>query len=119
ECVANEEGQLLEEVAAILASSSARKKKLVMRTSFDRCEIRISFLYTCTSYVQTAVDSLRASAADRTSNLQKEMSTASDFTCRIKEQWKAHMEESENHYIEDTAAVESGRNAIEEGLRSW
>ncbi|XP_064970827.1 kinesin-like protein KIN-5A [Musa acuminata AAA Group] len=96
ECVVNEERQLLEEVAAMLASSSARKKKLV----------------------QTAVDSLRASAVDRTSNLQKEMSTASDFTRRIKGQWKAYMEETENHYIEDTAAVESSRNDIEEGLKS-
>lgn len=47
------------------------------------------------------------------------MSTASDFTCRIKGQWKAYMEETENHYIEDTAAVESSRNDIEEGLKSW
>lgn len=47
------------------------------------------------------------------------MSTASDFTCRIKEQWKAYKEKTQKHYIEDSAAVESGRNDIEEGLKSW
>ncbi|WOL14877.1 kinesin-like protein KIN-5A [Canna indica] len=96
ECAANEEKQLLEKVAAMLASSSARKKTLV----------------------QTAVDSLRASAAERTNNLQMEMSTAHDFTCSVKEQWKTYMEETENHYLEDTAAVESGRSGLEEGFKS-
>ncbi|XP_074578266.1 kinesin-like protein KIN-5A [Curcuma longa] len=95
ECAATEEEQLLEKVAEMLASSSARKKKLV----------------------QTAVDSLRATAVERTRNLQKEMSTAHDFTHSIKEQWRTYTEESETHYLEDTATVESGKNSLEEGFR--
>nr|XP_010937758.1 kinesin-like protein KIN-5A [Elaeis guineensis] len=95
ECSANEEKQLLEKVAEMLASSSARKKRLV----------------------QTAVDNLRASAADRTSSLQKEMSTAHDFTASIKEHWKVYMKETEKHYLEDTAAVESGRSCLQEGFQ--
>ncbi|KAJ0978474.1 hypothetical protein J5N97_013948 [Dioscorea zingiberensis] len=51
DCAANEERQLLEKVAEMLASSNARKKKLV----------------------QTAVDGLRETAAERTNCLQKEI----------------------------------------------
>ncbi|RRT52674.1 hypothetical protein B296_00050317 [Ensete ventricosum] len=69
--------------------------------------------------VQTAVDSLRATAADRTSNLQKEMSTVHDFTCSVKDQWKIYMDETENHFVEDTAAVESGKHGLEEGVQNW
>ncbi|WOL04664.1 kinesin-like protein KIN-5A [Canna indica] len=96
ECAASEEKQLLEKVAAMLASSNARKKTLL----------------------QTAVETLRASAADRTSTMEREMSNAHDFTCSIKEQWKTFMEETEKHYLEDTAAVESSRNDMGEALKS-
>ncbi|CAL9134934.1 unnamed protein product [Musa textilis] len=96
ECAANEEKQILEKVAAMLAGSSARKKNLV----------------------QTAVDILRATAADRTSDLQKEMSTVHDFTCSVKDQWKIYMEETENHFVEDAAAVESGKHGLEEGVQN-
>ncbi|WOL08474.1 kinesin-like protein KIN-5A [Canna indica] len=95
ECAANEEKQLLEKVAEMLASSSARKKKLV----------------------QVAVDNLRASATERTKNLEKEMSTAHNFTSSVKQQWKAYMEESEDHYLEDIAAVECGKHGLDEGLK--
>ncbi|KAG6489133.1 hypothetical protein ZIOFF_050391 [Zingiber officinale] len=95
ECAAREEEQLLEKVAEMLATSSATKKKLV----------------------QTAVDSLRATAVERTSNLQKEMSSVHDFTHSIKEQWRTYTEESETHYLEDTASVESGKNGLEECFR--
>lgn len=94
ECAANEEKQLLAKVAEMLASSSARKISLV----------------------QTAVDTLRASAADRTSNLQKEMSNAQDFTSSVKEKWMVYMEETEKNYRQDTTTVESGRCCLEEGL---
>ncbi|CAL9138541.1 unnamed protein product [Musa acuminata var. zebrina] len=96
DCTANEEKQLLEKVAEMLAISSARKKKLV----------------------QAAVYSLRASAAERTSNLEHEMSTAHKFTSSVKEQWKSYMEETEDHYFEDIAAVENGKLHLDEGLRS-
>ncbi|THU45600.1 hypothetical protein C4D60_Mb02t19700 [Musa balbisiana] len=96
DCTANEEKQLLEKVAEMLAISSTRKKKLV----------------------QAAVYSLRASAAERTSNLEHEMSTAHKFTSSVKEQWKSYMEETEDHYLEDIAAVENGKLRLDEGLRS-
>lgn len=54
------------------------------------------------------MDGLRASAADRTSSLQKEMSSAHDFTSTAKDHWTVYMEETENCYLEDAAAVESG-----------
>ncbi|OAY85534.1 125 kDa kinesin-related protein [Ananas comosus] len=95
ECAANEERQLLEKVAEMLASSSDRKKKLV----------------------QTAVDGLRASAGDRTCNLQREMSTARGFTSSVKVQWGSYMEGTEKLYLENTAAVESGRCGLQEGYQ--
>uniref|UniRef100_A0A0D9WC38 Kinesin motor domain-containing protein n=1 Tax=Leersia perrieri TaxID=77586 RepID=A0A0D9WC38_9ORYZ len=94
ECAANEEKQLLEKVAEMLASSNARKKKLV----------------------QTAVGSLRESAVSRTSHLQKEISTAEDFTSSVREKWSFYMEETEKNYIEDTTAVDSGRSCLAEVL---
>ncbi|RWR95516.1 kinesin-like protein KIN-5D [Cinnamomum micranthum f. kanehirae] len=95
ECAANEERQLLQKVAEMLASSSARKKKLV----------------------QTAVDSLRETAASRSNELQQEMSTMQEFTLSVKDQWTAYMEKTETHYLEDTAAVERGKHGLEEGLQ--
>ncbi|KAG8084519.1 hypothetical protein GUJ93_ZPchr0010g9483 [Zizania palustris] len=94
ECAANEEKQLLEKVAEMLASSNARKKKLV----------------------QTAVGSLRESAVNRTSHLQKEISTAQAFTSSVREKWGFYMEETEKNYIEDTTAVDSGRSCLAEVL---
>jgi len=94
ECAANEEKQLLEKVAEMLASSNARKKKLV----------------------QTAVSSLRESTVNRTSHLQKEISTAQDFTSSVREKWGFYMEETEKNYIEDTTAVDSGRSCLAEVL---
>ncbi|XP_006653984.1 kinesin-like protein KIN-5A [Oryza brachyantha] len=94
ECAANEEKQLLEKVAEMLASSNARKKKLV----------------------QTAVGSLRESAVNRTSHLQSEISTAQDFTSSVREKWGFYMEETEKNYIEDTTAVDSGRSCLAEVL---
>lgn len=47
------------------------------------------------------------------------MSTAHKFTSSVKEQWKSYMEETEDHYLEDIAAVENGKLRLDEGLRSW
>ncbi|XP_021809181.1 kinesin-like protein KIN-5D [Prunus avium] len=96
ECAANEERQLLEKVAELLASSNARKKKLV----------------------QTAVNDLRESTTSRTSKLQQEMSTMQDSTSSIKAKWTIHMEKTESHYLEDTFAVESGKKDMEEVLQN-
>uniref|UniRef100_A0A1D1XJA0 Kinesin-related protein n=2 Tax=Anthurium amnicola TaxID=1678845 RepID=A0A1D1XJA0_9ARAE len=94
ECAANEERQVVEKMAEMLASSSSRKKKLV----------------------QAAVDSLRESAGSRRSKLQGEMTTAHDFTSRVKEQWSVYMEETEKYYHEDTVSVEQGKCSLEAGL---
>ncbi|GLU02436.1 hypothetical protein SLE2022_196870 [Rubroshorea leprosula] len=96
ECAADEERQLLEKVAELLASSNARKKKLV----------------------QMAVHDLRESACSRTSKLQQEMSTMQESTSTVKAEWTVHVEKTESHYLEDTSAVESGKKELEEVLRN-
>lgn len=93
---ANEERQLLEKVAELLASSNARKKQLV----------------------QMAVQDLRESASSRTSQLQKEMSTMQDSTFSVKAEWSAHMNKTESHYLEDTSAVENGKKDLEVVLQN-
>lgn len=47
------------------------------------------------------------------------MSNAHDFTSTVKEHWTIYMEETENHFLEDTAAVEIGRCCLEDGLQDW
>ncbi|PPD95590.1 hypothetical protein GOBAR_DD07388 [Gossypium barbadense] len=96
ECAANEEKQLLQKVAELLAGSSARKKKLV----------------------QMAVHDLRENASSKTSKLQKEMSTMQESTSVVKAEWNVHMESTESHYIEDTSAVESGKKDMEDVLQN-
>uniref|UniRef100_A0A803PWF6 Kinesin motor domain-containing protein n=1 Tax=Cannabis sativa TaxID=3483 RepID=A0A803PWF6_CANSA len=96
ECAANEEQQLLQKVAELLASSNARKKELV----------------------QLAVDDLRESATSRTVKLQQEMSTMQESTSSVKAKWTVHMEETESHYVEDTSAVESGKKDLQEVLHN-
>lgn len=96
ECAANEEKQLLEKVAELLASSNARKKNLV----------------------QMAVHDLRESGCSRTSKLQQEMSTMQESTSNVKAEWTVHMEKTESHYLEDTSAVESGKNDMEDVLHN-
>ncbi|MBA0708010.1 hypothetical protein Golax_020004 [Gossypium laxum] len=96
ECAANEEKQLLQKVAELLAGSSARKKKLV----------------------QMAVHDLQENASSKTSKLQKEMSTMQESTSVVKAEWNVHMESTESHYIEDTSAVESGKKDMEDVLQN-
>ncbi|PON84175.1 Kinesin-like protein [Trema orientale] len=96
ECAANEEQQLLQKVAELLASSNARKKGLV----------------------QLAVNDLRESATSRTIKLQQEMSTMQESTSSVKARWTVHMDETESHYVEDTSAVESGKKDLEEVLHN-
>uniref|UniRef100_A0A7N0ZTP8 Kinesin motor domain-containing protein n=1 Tax=Kalanchoe fedtschenkoi TaxID=63787 RepID=A0A7N0ZTP8_KALFE len=96
ESSANEERQLLEKVAQLLANSNARKKDLV----------------------QTALSDLRDGAASRTSKLQQEVSTMQDSTSSIKSEWTVHMDKTEKQYVDDTYAVESGRKDLERVLQS-
>ncbi|KAL0929137.1 hypothetical protein M5K25_001079 [Dendrobium thyrsiflorum] len=95
ECADYEEKRLVKKVVQMLITSKTRQKKLV----------------------QAAFDILRESAADRATNLQKEISNAQNLTSLTKEQWKLYMEETENNYREDTVAVESRRCSLEEGLK--
>lgn len=95
ECAANEERQLLEKVAELLASSNARKKNLV----------------------QMAVHGLRESAASRTSKLQQEMATMQESTSSVKAEWTVYMDKTETHYLEDTAAVENQKKDLGEVLQ--
>ncbi|KAK2980292.1 hypothetical protein RJ640_024996 [Escallonia rubra] len=97
ECAAKEEKQILEKVAELLASSNVRKERLV----------------------QTAVSGLRETTADRTRRLQQETSTMQVSTSSIKAEWKNYNEKAETHYVEDTAAVESGKKDMEEVLQNW
>ncbi|KAH0942675.1 hypothetical protein BRARA_A02406 [Brassica rapa] len=94
ECAKNEERQLLEKVAELLANSNSRKKNLV----------------------QMAVQDLRESASTRTTTLQHEMSTMQDSTSSIKAEWNLHMVKTESNYHQDTSAVESGKKAMQEVL---
>lgn len=96
ECAANEERQLLQKVAELLASSNARKKNLV----------------------QMAVHDLRESAASKTNKLQEEMLTMQDSTSSVKAEWTIHMEKTETRYVEDTSTVESGKKDLEEILQN-
>ncbi|XP_027088167.1 kinesin-like protein KIN-5D [Coffea arabica] len=96
ECAANEERQLLEKVAELLASSNVRKKQLV----------------------QTAVNGLRQSAATRTNRLQQEMSTMQVATASVEAEWTNYMEQAESQYIEDNGAVESGKKEMEVVLQN-
>ncbi|KAI0531431.1 hypothetical protein KFK09_000986 [Dendrobium nobile] len=95
ECADYEENRLVKKVVQMLMTSKTKQKKLV----------------------QAAFDILRESAADRATNLQKEISNAQNLTSLTKEQWKLYMEETENNYQEDTVAVESRRCSLEEGLK--
>ncbi|KAJ1377030.1 P-loop containing nucleoside triphosphate hydrolase [Sesbania bispinosa] len=96
ECTAHEEKQLLEKVAEMLASSNARKKRLV----------------------QMAVNDLRESTNSKISKLRQETLIMQDFTSSIKEEWRVHMEKTESNYSEDTSAVESGKNDLVEVLQN-
>ncbi|KAJ7980926.1 Kinesin-like protein [Quillaja saponaria] len=96
ECAANEERQLLEKVADLLASSNARKIKLV----------------------QMAVDDLRESANTRTTKLRKEMSIMQDATSTVKAEWTVHMEKTESNFLEDTSVVDCGKKDLDEVLHS-
>ncbi|XP_071721316.1 kinesin-like protein KIN-5D [Rutidosis leptorrhynchoides] len=96
ECAANEEKQLLDKVAQLLAVSNARKKELV----------------------KTAVDGLRDSAISKCKNFDLEMSTMKDSSSCIKNEWTNYTKKAESHYVEDTDAVESGKKDLDQVLQN-
>ncbi|KAE8656849.1 putative nfrkb [Hibiscus syriacus] len=93
ECAINEEKQLLQKVAELLADSSARKKKLV----------------------QMAVHDLKENITSKTSEL---MSIMQESTFVVKTEWKTHMGSTESHYVEDVSAVECGKKDMEDVLQN-
>eukprot|EP01018_Ginkgo_biloba_P020856 Gb_32401 [translate_table: standard] len=95
ECAANEEKQLLEKLAEMLASSTARKTELV----------------------QSAVRNLRESAINKAHELQQGMLNMQHVTSDIQTQWNLYMKQAENHYVEDTTSVATGHCCMEEILR--
>ncbi|CAL0334066.1 unnamed protein product [Lupinus luteus] len=108
ECTAYEEKLLLEKVAEMLASSNARKKKLV----------------------QMAVNDLREGASHKTSQLQQETLMMQDSTSSMEVEWRVHMERTESNFHEATSEVESGEkelkgvlqnclNKVEVGAQQW
>ncbi|KAI4353497.1 hypothetical protein L6164_002442 [Bauhinia variegata] len=96
ECTANEEKQLLQKVAEMLASSNARKRKLV----------------------QMAINDLRESSNNKTNKLRQETLTMQDTTSSVKSEWRIHMENTESNFNEDTSAVESGKKELGEILQN-
>ncbi|XP_074354143.1 kinesin-like protein KIN-5D [Apium graveolens] len=89
-----EERQLLNMVAELLASSNARKKKLV----------------------QTAADDLRDSSTSRTSKLQEEMSNIQSCTCSAQEECTSYTSKTERQYLEDTATMNIAKDKMDNGF---
>ncbi|OIW05778.1 hypothetical protein TanjilG_23564 [Lupinus angustifolius] len=96
ECTAYEEKQLLEKVAEMLASSNARKKKLV----------------------QMAVNDLREGSSHKTSQLQQETLMMQDSTSSMEAEWRVHLERTESNFHEATSDVESGEKELMEVLQN-
>ncbi|XP_010557298.1 PREDICTED: kinesin-like protein KIN-5A [Tarenaya hassleriana] len=94
ESIANEENQLLQKMAELLASSNARKKELV----------------------QMAVQDIRDGSSTQTAALQKEMSTMQDSASSIKAEWNAHMGKIESHHTDNISAVEVAEQGMKEML---
>lgn len=69
--------------------------------------------------VETTINSLREGAVTRTKELQQEMSTMQVSTSSVRREWTNYMDKAEYHYLEDNAAVESGRREMEETLLNW
>lgn len=40
-------------------------------------------------------------------------------TSSAQEEWKSYVGEMEKHYIEDTTAVETGQDKMDDGLKFW
>ncbi|CAI9297888.1 unnamed protein product [Lactuca saligna] len=96
ECAANEERQLLEKVAELLAVSNARKKELVT----------------------TSVNGLRESAVTRTKTFQQEMSTMKESNSCVRIQCTNFTKKTETHYLEDTTSVEIGKKNLNDVLQN-
>ncbi|CAH9078298.1 unnamed protein product [Cuscuta epithymum] len=97
ELAANEEREILEKVASLLATSHARKKQLV----------------------QTELDALQRCANNKTRHLNKELSNIHDCSCSTQEEWTSFVEGTKVHHKEDSTILETWRGGFEESLRGW
>ncbi|KAI3782388.1 hypothetical protein L2E82_12433 [Cichorium intybus] len=96
ECAANEERQLLEKVAELLAVSNARKKELVT----------------------SSVNGLRESAVTRTKRFQQEMSTMKESSSSVRIECTNYTKKTETDYLENTSAVENGKKNLDDVLQN-
>ncbi|CAM8919541.1 unnamed protein product [Rhodiola kirilowii] len=96
ECAAGEERQLLEKVAQLLSDSNARKKKLIHESVYELSE----------------------TAMKDASKLQQETSAIQKYNSSIKTDWRDHMEKSENHYLEDTSAIECEKEKLTDAIKN-
>lgn len=42
-----------------------------------------------------------------------------DSTSSVRAEWNNYVEKADSHYLQDNAAVESGRKEMEEALHNW
>ncbi|KAI3514212.1 hypothetical protein L1887_12531 [Cichorium endivia] len=96
ECAANEERQLLEKVAELLAVSNARKKELVT----------------------SSVNGLRESTVTRTKRFQQEMSTMKESSSYVRIECTNYTKKTETDYLENTSAVENGKKNLDDVLKN-
>lgn len=95
ECAVNEEKQLLDKFAKMLASSTARKSQLV----------------------QSAVHDLRENTVNNTRELQEGMSNMRHDTSGVQNQWNIYMKQVETDYVEDTTSVTRGHSSMKETVQ--
>ncbi|KAJ3680847.1 hypothetical protein LUZ60_015336 [Juncus effusus] len=95
DCAAKEEKDLLEKVAELLADSNTRKKQLV----------------------QEAIEDLKETASNKTSQLNTEIDTTQNETDLIREKWGAYMQKAENSYSDDKTAIDDGKLNLSLGLQ--
>lgn len=92
----NEDRIMLEKVAELLASSNARKRKMV----------------------QTAVDAIRGNAASRISKIHQEISNIQDSTTSAHREWSNYIQKLSTNYMDDISVLESGKDGLDDGLRN-
>uniref|UniRef100_A0A7N0SVL8 Kinesin motor domain-containing protein n=1 Tax=Kalanchoe fedtschenkoi TaxID=63787 RepID=A0A7N0SVL8_KALFE len=96
ECAASEERQLLGKVAALLADSNGRKKKLIHESVYD----------------------VNESAIEGASKLHQESYVIQKANSFIKSKWRAHMANTEKHHAEDTSAIESEKKNLADAIKN-
>ncbi|GLJ06347.1 hypothetical protein SUGI_0036890 [Cryptomeria japonica] len=95
ELVAEEEKQTLEKISEILASSTARKSKLMC----------------------TAVHNMRETTSNKAHELQEGMMNMQNITSTAQNEWDLYIKQAEDNYLEDVSSVEAGHRCIEEILQ--